>query len=128
MENLFIQASRKKLRFTTGKGEVSTEELWTLPLTKLDEMASDFDVEVEKLGKRSRLATKTAASTELELKLGIVDYIISVRQAEIQAQTDRLVKQQEVQKLTELLNRKKDAKLEDLTVEELEAKLSSLKG
>lgn len=128
MENLFIQASRKKLRFTTGKGEGSVEELWTLPLTKLDAIASEFDAEIEKAGKRSRLAVRTAAATELELKLGIVDYIITTRQEELEASVNRLAKQQEIEKLTSLVNNKKDAALNDLSVEELQKRLDLLKG
>ena len=39
MENLFEQAARKKIRFSTPKGQLLAEDLWDLPLTQLDAVA-----------------------------------------------------------------------------------------
>ena len=36
MEQLFITASREKLRFASSKGLLTTEDLWSLSLTSLD--------------------------------------------------------------------------------------------
>lgn len=128
MNELFIEASRTQVRFATGKGLGTVEDLWTLPLTKLDEMATALDDEIEKTGKKSRLAAKTTASKELELKRDIIDYVITTRQAEAKAKSDNIAKKGEIDTLKDLLNRKKVSELEGLSAEEIQKKLDALEG
>lgn len=128
MNELFIEASRTQLRFATGKGLGTVEDLWTLPLTKLDEMATSLDDEIEKTGKKSRLAAKTTASKELELKRDIIDYVITTRQAEAKAKAENITKKGEIDTLKDLLNRKKVSELEGMSAEEIQKKLDALEG
>lgn len=128
MNDLFIEASRTQLRFATGKGLGTVEDLWTLPLTKLDEMATALDDEIEKTGKKSRLAAKTTASKELELKRDIIDYVITTRQTEAKAKAENVTKKGEIDTLKDLLNRKKLSELEGMSAEEIQKKLDGLEG
>ena len=41
--NIFEQATRAKLRFSTPNGMVSTEDLWDLPLTSLNSKRANLD-------------------------------------------------------------------------------------
>jgi hypothetical protein len=125
MDNIFIQASRLKLRFTSTKGLISAEDLWTLPLTNLDDMASALDAEIEKAGKKSRLNVATKA-TDAETKLAIIEFVIKTRQEEAAAKKLSVQKSAERETLKELLANKRGDKLKDLTEEELMKRLAEL--
>lgn len=42
MNNLFIEASRRKLRLTLPTGLVSVERLWDMTITELEQIAEDI--------------------------------------------------------------------------------------
>ena len=65
---------------------------------------------------------------ELTDKLDIVKHIIDVKQSEAAAAEKRVARQQERQKLVELLERKNNEELEGLSKEEIEKKLAALDG
>jgi len=126
MEQLFITASREKLRFASSKGLLTTEDLWSLSLTSLDAIYIVLSDEKDKTSKKSLLEKKTSANTELDIKLDILKFIVETKQAEANDKLAKTVKQQEATKLKELLAKRHEDKLNELTVEELEAKLKAL--
>lgn len=130
--NLFEIATRKKYRFASLKGELSTEQLWDLPLTSksgfdLDSIAKSINKELKAQAEESFVETSTNPRRgELEAKLEILKHIIGVKQAEIAAANKRAANAQERQKLESLLARKNDQELEGLSKEEIEKKLAAL--
>lgn len=130
--NLFEIATRKAFRFPSIKGELSTEQLWQLPLTSkvgvdLDTLAKGINKELKTLEEESFVATNSNPRRgDLEVKLEILKHIIAVKQADIAAATKRQANAQERQKLQELLARKNDEELSGLSKEDIQKKLDAL--
>jgi len=90
---MFKEASRLKLRFTTTRGMITTEDLWTLPLKSevqttldLDTVARNIDSAlngVQKSFVKTDLNAKEQKEFELNtLRMNIVINIIATKQAE----------------------------------------------
>jgi hypothetical protein len=124
--SIFETASRVKLRFQTAKGLVSTEDLWTLPLTKLDEIAVEINSKIKATATGSFLTPKTNPDTELSLGLDILIHIMTKRQAESVAIRDLEKRKAEKQKLLSLIDQKKNDRLAELSLEELTSMANSL--
>lgn len=134
IENLFQLASRQKFRFQSIKGELTTEQLWDLPLTarsgfNLDEVAKQVAAELKAAGEESFVQKKSnPAKSKLEAKLEIIKHIISVKLEEAERAVKASQNQEERQRLLAVLNRKQDAALEELTPEQIQARLAELEA
>lgn len=124
--NIFEEAVRAKLRFQTTKGLVSTEDLWDLSLAKLDEMAVAINKKIKETSNESFLKPKSAPDSELSLSLSILVYVLEKKQAEALARKNSEEKRAQKAKLLEILSSKQDAKLNEMSEEELLAKINSL--
>ena len=127
----FETASRLAIRFNTPKGNLSVEDLWDLPLTStsgasLNTIAKSLNKQIKETDDPDFVAPSTKADDILQLKFEIVKHIISVRLAENEAASNARAKKEQKQKLLEILDRKKNAQLENQSVEELEAALATL--
>ena len=76
--NIFERATREKTRFCF-KGLVSVEELWDLSLEYLDLLWCELESELEKLPKKSLLATNTKQRDEIEFKQEIIKHIVETK-------------------------------------------------
>jgi hypothetical protein len=124
--NLFETASRQKLRFTTAKGLLPTEDLWDLPLTTLNELAKSLSKQVKEAGEESFIEVKSSANEKLETMFEIVKHIIKVKLAE--RETLKVAKENATKKaqILELIHQKKNESLASMPVEELEKMLTKL--
>jgi len=127
----FETASRLQLRFTTPKGSLSVEDLWDLPLTSstsasLDNIAKGLNRQIKDADTESFVVKTTKADDILQLKFDIVKHVIEVRLAEADVAKTAKKKKEDKQKLLEVLDRKKNAQLESLSVEEIEATIAAL--
>lgn len=131
--NIFEQAARTKLRFTTDIGSLSVEQLWDLPLESkagrlsLDLIAIDLHEQLEKVKTKS-FVSGSKKDPVTQLRFDIVKQIIDTRVAENAAKTEAKQRDGQIAKLSETLAKKKDAALENLSVDELEAQLLKLKS
>lgn len=134
IENMFQLASRQKFRFQSIKGELTTEQLWELPLTarggfNLDEVAKQVAAELKAAGEESFVQKNSnPAKSKLEAKLEIVKYIIAVKLEDAEKAAKASQNQEERQRLLAVLNRKQDAALEELTPEQIQARLAELEA
>ena len=132
MDNLFLQATREKFRFQSGKGELSVEQLWDMPLTSrtgfdLDTVAKAVNSDLKGANEESFVnTTNNPAVSRLQNKLEVVKAIIEIKLAEAEAAKKRAEKAAERQRLMEVLHSKKDQELQGLSVEEIERRLSQL--
>ena len=129
--SLFETATRKAFRFPSNKGDLTTEQVWTLPLTSktgfdLDTIAKSINAELKSLEEESFVKAASPKRGDLAIKLDILKHIIKVKQDEVSAAEKRAVNAQERARLTELLAKKNDQELEGLSKEELQAKLDAL--
>jgi len=84
MKNMFEQASKKAIRFNTIAGQITTEDLWKLPLQSnddfnLDDIAKGLRKELKENEDESFVTTQTVKTTLIELKFEIIKYIIKER-------------------------------------------------
>lgn len=124
-KNLFEIATRGKLRFPYN-GVVSVEDLWQLPLTKLDGIYKTLNAEAKQTKEESLLETKTAKDEELEVKIEIIKHIVKTKQDEAKALKDAASKKEEKQKLLNILDRKENEALEALSPEEIKKRIAEL--
>lgn len=132
--NLFELATRQNYTFPTDKGDLNVYQLWQLPLTSkvgpsLDKIAQKLDQEIQAKGTRSFVkSARTTESTLLKNKLDIVLRVIEVVETENEDKTRRAANQSQAQRLREILARKEDQALENLTPEQIQAELAKLEA
>lgn len=129
--SMFEIATRKKIRFASNKGELSVEQLWDLPLSStrsldLDTIAKGLAREIRAAEEESFVRPRTKSNTELTLKLEIVKHIINTKLAESEAASRRRQASEEKARLMEMLERKREEKLGQMTEEEIQARLAAL--
>lgn len=132
MTNVFAEASRRKIRFNTPKGQpaggLTTEDLWSLHLETLDFMAQDAAKVIEEAPKSTliRKAGQGAESknvVENRIRYEVIAYIMNVRQDEQEAAAKRVAENAlistEKELAAEALLRKRANKFEEMSEEDL---------
>lgn len=120
----FEQATRLKLRFDTAKGQLSTEDVWDLPLTSangvsLDGLAKQLNKAVKESAEESFVVKKTKANAELELRFDIVKHIIAVRLKEAEDRANEAAVKAKKARILDIIANKEDDELASLPVSEL---------
>lgn len=123
---MYKKALRMKLRFATNKGKLATEDLFDLSLTDLNNLAIALDKKLSETPRKSFISDLAPDTQEDELRFNIVKDVITLKLAERNAAQNAKAKAAEKAQLMEILHRKKNEALENLSVAELEAKLASL--
>ena len=123
---MYKKALRTKLRFSTSKGKLTTEDLFDLSLADLNNLAIALDKKLSETPRKSFISDITPDTQEDELRFNIVKDIITLKLAERNAAQNAKAKAVEKAQLLEILHRKKNEALENLSVAEIEAKLASL--
>lgn len=119
MANIFENASRRKYRFN-HKGVITTEDLWDLSLTDLDSIYKSLRTQAKQQeSEESLLAAKSAVNNELDDKIEIVRHIVAVRQMEAEERKAERENAQKKQRIYDLIAKKQDEKLENMSIEEL---------
>lgn len=127
---MFDIATRQKFRFSTPVGQLTVEQLWDLPLkgkegsANLDNVAKLIARQIKSVENEESFVDEVSAADELlNQKLDVVKHIISVKLKEQKDSKESASKREHNAQIRELIARKKQKDLEDLSVEELEAKL-----
>lgn len=125
--SLFEKATRIKLRFPSVVGNLTTEQLWDLPLTTSSEKRPSLKAIAISLQKQ--LGEQTSGldffdsnddKDELvELQFEIVKYIVTTRISENKAKSEEKVKQTEKEKIASIIAEKEAEKLKDMSIEDL---------
>ena len=127
--NLFIQAAKSKLRFTTTRGQLVVEDLFDLNLKSLDDVGQ-FVIAELKPGSSSLLESPdprvSAATTENELRLEIIKFVIETKQTENKAARAASFNRQQREFLEGLKEKRQIDAMESLTIEEIDAQLAAL--
>lgn len=137
--NIFELATRQKLRFASAKGDLTTEQLWDLPLlissptrdvkVDLDTLARSINHELKAQAEESFVSTKAnPLKAQLELKLEIVKHIIADKLASAEKAKKASDNRAERERLMDVLKRKQDQELENLSPEEIQKRLAALDG
>ena len=130
--SLFEQATRQKLRFPSNRGELTVEDLWTMPLQSksgfdVDTVAKTVNVKIKELSEDSFVSTKPSkALAQQQLMLDVIKRVIAVRLAEAAAKEKRVAQKAERVRLEALLESRQQAEEANLTQEQILAKLAAL--
>lgn len=123
--NIFERASRNKLRFSF-RGQLSVEDLWDLNVEQLDSLYKILSKEKKVTEEESLLSIKTTEETTLDLKIEIIKHIVTSKLSDAERIEKAKITRTEKKRLEEIIARKKDAALENLSIEELEARKNNL--
>lgn len=131
--NIFERASRKKLRFMCGKGPLTTEQLWDLPLldtgngVSLNNMAVTVNRKLREAGEESFVEVKVnPEKVDDELRLEILKHIISAKQAAATAAEKAAATRERRRKLLDALERQEDAELGAMSAEDIRKELDAM--
>jgi hypothetical protein len=123
----FEKASRMKLSFVTDKGVIVTEDLWDLPLSKLNKLAVSLNKEVKASSEENFLEETSVEDATTKLRFDIVLSILETKKAERDARAEASSRKAEREKIMGILAKKQDDALETMTEAELQKKLDELK-
>ena len=122
---LFINATRNNYQFPF-RGMINVIDLWDLSLTNLDSVFKTLNAEVKKSEEESLLNTKSKEDKELYNKIEIVKYIVGVKLDEKKKREDAKKNAEMRQRLLEIKAKRQDAKLENMSDEDLDKALAEL--
>lgn len=130
-QNIFAEATRQKIRFTTSRGLLSVEDLWQLPLTStknpnLDDIARGLHAEVQASGQQSFVNKTTTVNKTVQLMFDVVKYVIDWRLAEAEAK--RVDEERTVKKarILDILASKQDDNLKAMSIDQLQELMKGL--
>ena len=120
---MFEKSARYGYRFPSVQGLLTSEDLWALPLTSerrasLNNTAKNLTRQIREAGEED-FVDGTQANVELNEKLEIVKYIISVKKAERDARKNAADKKERNANIDAVIAKKQNEALEDKTIEEL---------
>lgn len=132
MSNIFLQASRRAIRFPSPLGGLTVEDLWNIPLfssnskeVSLDSVGSALLEQQEKAKTRSILKSGalTQAQQDLNLAVDVIREVARIRQEENQARTVEAAKASERKRLDALIAAKTE---QSMTLDDLVAARKAL--
>lgn len=124
-ENLFEMATRSKMRFPSTKGELSVEDLWDLSDKDLDMVYKNLKDKEVKSSEES-LLDDANVDPKLTAAIGIVKYIFTTKRNERLEEKELIDKKRNQQLYIDALSRRKLKDIDNMSVEELEAKIAEL--
>ncbi len=128
-DSLYLEASRKQLRFETTGGLLTTEDLWTLNLPSLDRIAVAVNARLTEdkgtfLSKTS--SKKTLARSTDEHRLEILKVVIGTKETEAEEAKLTAARREKLAQLNALREKKIQDNLGTLTVEEIDKEIAAL--
>ena len=132
VNDIFVYATRNKLRFPTVKGEMSVEQLWDVPLRSkddfnLDAIAKGINRALKEVTEESFVETKrTPQHTQIQVSLELVKFIIGAKLDDEETAKRRAENKEKKAKLLAVLNRKQDEKLDELSIKDIQRQLAAL--
>lgn len=130
--NIFETATRNKFRFPSARGELTTEQLWDLPLTSknsfdLDTVARTVNGELKAVSEESFVTPKVNPNKgSLEVKLEIIKHVIATKLAEADKRQQAQERAEKRRKILEALASKEDEALSQASKDDLLKQLAEL--
>ena len=129
--NMFEQATRKRIRFNTGIGILSVEDVWQLPLTNakgtnLDSLAVQLQEELAAKSKTSFVNKAETKDEEAQLRFDIVVHIINVKLAERDEAAKITERREQRQRIMALIEQRENEAFNQKSLDELRAELDKL--
>lgn len=134
MTDIYKTAARRKLRFDTGIGSLTVEQLFGLPLTSksssavtLDSISRELLAEQKTFGGESLVAeANNPREAVVELSIEILKDVIVTEQARLAAVARRATRSEERSRLLDALRNREDKDLSEASKDDLVAKLAEI--
>lgn len=129
---MFEKASRLKLRFDTPVGQLSTEDLWDLPLknangrASLNLLAQSLSAKVKASEQEDFVDDAAGADETVALAFDIVKHVIAEKKADRDRKAEAADRAEKKRRLLALIGQKQDEALSAKSVDELRAELAAL--
>ena len=117
--NIFEVAVKKKLRFPY-KGSITVEDLYDLSVQELDKIFKALRQKQKASEEESLLTTKSDEDSLLDVQIGLVKHIVEEKQQAAEAAKKAAETRAQNQRIKEIIASKKDAALQNMSIEELE--------
>lgn len=127
MEN-FEKASKKKLRFESGKGKLTVENLWDLSLEDLDTIGIKVKKVLEQTGTESLISTKPKTNADDELRLAIIKHIIAYKLKQQEERANRQARAEKLNALQQLAAQKQTEEFSKQSLDEVLKQIAELKN
>lgn len=130
--NIFEQASKKKIRFSSNRGDLTVEQLWDMPLQSksgfdLDTIAKEVNRGIKESSEESFVTTKASpVKSGLELQLEILKHVIAVKIEAAASAAKRAENEARRAKLIEALENKQNSELNNMSTEDILKELEKL--
>lgn len=123
-KNIYKYAAENRIRFQSTKGSLCVEDLFMLSMTDLDNIYKALKVEERNMAEESLMDEVNKDSTVLGIKIEIVKDIYATKKAEKESRLEAEKRRKQQQKIADIIDMKKDAALQNKSIEELEAMLN----
>lgn len=123
--NIFEYASRNKFRYPY-KGTITTEDLWDLSPEQLDVVYKALNKEASEVQEESLMCTMDDTDYDLLMKIDIVKHVFTVKEQEAENRKNEAVKAAKKQHILELLEKKRENTLMNMSEDELMQMLNNL--
>lgn len=120
--NIFKYAAKKALRFPY-KGVATVEDLFNLDMGSLDMVYKTLKKQQKASDEESLIGEKTTEDKNLEIKLAIVKEIFEDKKAAAEKAKRIVANKAKNQKILEILAKKENEALENMSEDELKAQL-----
>ena len=126
-KNLFEAASKMKLRFSSNKGMITSEDLWDLSLADLDEIARETYKRVrDDMDHVSFVRPVSKVDSTDLLRLDILKRVIEVKMEERDAAEKTVLQNAKKQRILNIMAEKEDENLKGASLEDLRQMLAEL--
>lgn len=122
-KSIYKQALQAKLRFPF-KGQITTEDLWSLPLTSLDLIYKTLNSQIKQSKEDSLLVA--AGDTTLELQIAIIKDVVTTKLEAKKAAEEQSKLRAEKAKILSAMVEKKEAAFQNMDEAELAQKLAEV--
>lgn len=126
MADVFMNATRKKYRFSTAKGNLTTEQLWDLPLESLDEIWQKINATIEDASRTSLLSVRSNKNVELTEKAEVVKAIVEYKLAAAEKADKARQTKAEKERILNIIATKQEQELASMSIDELKKRLETL--
>lgn len=120
---MYKEASRRKLRFSTNVGLLSTEQLWDLSLENLDKLAVALEATYDSAKNKSFLVKTEDKNKTVKLQFDIVFDILQTKVEEQEKLRVARETKESNKQIMELIAKKQAGELEGKSIAELTAML-----
>jgi len=121
---MYKQLIKDGARFSTPKGMLSLEQLFTLSIEELNSLAVSLDDAYEKSKGKSFIEKRTTKDKGIKLQLDVVLDILQDKQEEVEQAKEKAANKARNNKIREIIAEKQDTDLASKSIKELTSLLT----